>query len=151
MQLLIEYDQSTGLVREVYDDIRVTRKTDDIKNQIETTFGAFRPYTFLATMAAPNFVKAEQTMARNQTLANEAFLACGLERYRLAQGQYPKTLEALVPQFAEKLPHDIIGGEPLKYDRTADDRFELYSIGWNGKDDGGVPGKTTAEGDWVWP
>jgi hypothetical protein len=56
-----------------------------------------------------------------------------------------------VPQFAEKLPHDIIGGEPLKYDRTADDRFELYSIGWNGKDDGGVPGKTTAEGDWVWP
>ena len=136
---------------DVPNNLLLPRKTDDIKNQIETTFGAFRPYTFLATMAAPNFVKAEQTMARNQTLANEAFLACGLERYRLAQGQYPKTLEALVPQFAEKLPHDIIGGQPLKYHRTADGQFVLYSVGWNEKDDGGVPGKSVAEGDWVWP
>jgi AhpD family alkylhydroperoxidase len=29
---LIEYEQSSGLVREVYDNIRVTRKTDDINN-----------------------------------------------------------------------------------------------------------------------
>ncbi len=32
MQPLIEYAQSTGVVREVYDDIRATRKTDDINN-----------------------------------------------------------------------------------------------------------------------
>ena len=32
MQPLIEYEESTGLVREVYDDIRATRKTDDINN-----------------------------------------------------------------------------------------------------------------------
>jgi AhpD family alkylhydroperoxidase len=32
MQPLIEYEQSTGLVREVYDDIRATRKTDEINN-----------------------------------------------------------------------------------------------------------------------
>ena len=32
MPPLIEYEQSTGLVREVYDDIRATRKTDDINN-----------------------------------------------------------------------------------------------------------------------
>jgi len=29
---LIEYEQSTGLVREVYDDIRTTRQTDEINN-----------------------------------------------------------------------------------------------------------------------
>jgi hypothetical protein len=96
-------------------------------------------------------VKAAQTTARNQTLVNEAFIACGLERYRLAHGQYPKTLEALVPQFAEKLPHDIVGGQPLKYHRTADGQFVLYSVGWNETDDGGVPGKSVTEGDWVWP
>ena len=114
---------------------------------------AFRretPFNFLAARAFPNFLKATQTMARNQTLANEAFVACGLERYRLAHGQYPETLAALVPQFAEKLPHDIIGGQPLKYHRTADGQFVLYSVGWNEKDDGGVPGKTVTEGDWVW-
>ena len=32
MQPLIEYEQSSGLVREVYDDIRATRKTDEINN-----------------------------------------------------------------------------------------------------------------------
>jgi hypothetical protein len=127
------------------------RRAEDIRNQIETTFSAFPPYTFLAQEATPNFVKASQTMARNQTLANEAFVACWLERYRLAHGQYPETLEALVPQFAEKLPHDIVGGQPLKYHRTADGQFVLYSVGWNETDDGGVPGKTTPDGDWVWP
>ena len=51
-------------------------------------------------------------MARNQTLVNEAYIACGLERYRLAHGQYPETLDALVPQFAEKLPHDSSAASP---------------------------------------
>jgi AhpD family alkylhydroperoxidase len=32
MQPLVEYEQSSGLVREVYDDIRATRKTNDINN-----------------------------------------------------------------------------------------------------------------------
>ena len=32
MTPLIEYEQSTGLVREVYDDIRTTRQTDEINN-----------------------------------------------------------------------------------------------------------------------
>ena len=116
----------------------------------ETETLARRPYSFLAAMALPNFVKATQSTAHNQTLANEAFIACGLERYRLAHGEYPKTLEALVPQFAPELPNDLIGGAPLKYERIGDDRFELYSIGWNGKDDGGVAGQTVADGDWVW-
>jgi len=53
-------------------------------------------------------------------------------------GQYPESLEALVPQYAEKLPHDIIGGQGLHYHRTGDGRFVLYSVGWNGKDDGAV-------------
>ena len=30
-------------------------------------------------------------------------------------------------------------------------RQGAHSVGWNEKDDGGVPGKTVTEGDWVWP
>jgi hypothetical protein len=127
------------------------RKAEEMMNQMQTFFSHFTPYTFILASAGTNFVRADQTLARNQTLANEAFIACGLERYRLAHGQYPETLDALVPQFAEKVPHDLIGGQPLKYHRTADGHFVLYSVGWNEKDDGGVPGKTVTEGDWVWP
>ena len=32
MSPLIEYEQSTGVIRTVFDDIRATRKTDDINN-----------------------------------------------------------------------------------------------------------------------
>lgn len=108
------------------------------------------PYKFLVAIAFPNFAKAVQTLARTQTRANEALLACTLERYRLAQGQYPDSLAALTPRFVEQRPHDLIGGEPLKYRRINGAGYLLYSVGWDEKDNGGVPGKTSEEGDWVW-
>lgn len=63
----------------------------------------------------------------------------------------------LVPQFIEKLPPDVIGGQPLHYRRTEDGKFLLYSVGWNEIDDGGKaaskkdgPGDFQGQ-DWVWP
>jgi hypothetical protein len=117
----------------------------------ETLLGHASPYNFLARLALPNFVRATQTLARNQSLANEALIACALERCRLTQGQYPDSLEALVPRFIDALPHDLVNGEPLKYRRDERSGYLLYSVGWNEKDDGGVAGRQTAEGDWVWP
>ena len=82
--------------------------------------------------------------------------ACALERHRLAHGEYPETLNALVPQYFDKLPHDAITGEPLKYRRSGDGGFILYSVGWNGTDDGGKGvmkesgGVDQEKGDWVW-
>jgi len=117
-------------------------------------------------MSIPNSKKAIQNTAYNQTLVNEALIVCALERYQLAHGEYPTTLEALVPQFIAKLPHDIIGGQPLHYRRAdaptaqssdaASGKFLLYSVGWNEKDDGGAVARTKngtedrEQGDWVW-
>ncbi len=95
-------------------------------------------------------------LLRTQTLVNEGQIACALERYRLAHGAYPETLGTLVPQFIEKLPSDIINGQPLIYRHTGDGTFLLYSVGWNETDDGGkvamAEGGMTkmTEGDWVW-
>jgi len=107
----------------------------------------FRPFSYFET----RFQKALQTTVRNQTDVNQAIIACTLERHRLAHGEYPETLEALVPQFAGKLPHDIISGQPLKYRRESQEHFILYSIGFDEKDDGGSPATTYyGPGDWVW-
>jgi hypothetical protein len=98
-------------------------------------------------------IKMPAKAAAAQTTANQAAIACALERYRLANGQFPDTLAALTPQFFSRPPDDILTGQPCKYRRTADGQFILYSVGWNLKDDGGVPGKTLFdenEGDWVW-
>lgn len=66
-------------------------------------------------------------------------------------------LDALMRQFITRLPHDVINGQPLKYRRTDNGSFLLYSVGWNEKDDGGSvvlskDGKKInwEEGDWVW-
>ena len=90
-----------------------------------------------------------------QTSVNLARVAIALERYRLAHGQYPESLEPLEPQYISALPHDVINGQPLKYRRDPDGQFVLYSVGWNETDDGGVvvtPQKNgnQDDGDWVW-
>jgi len=120
------------------------------------------PYKFIVAKTIPNFTRAWQTTAHNQTMVSEAQIACALERYRLAHGDYPETLNVLVPQFIERLPHDIIGGQPsqgsgsasqpLHYRRTNNGKFLLYSVGWNETDDGGEPGTLAdpTQGDWVW-
>jgi len=85
------------------------------------------------------FADAAESFPFAQTAVDLATLACALERYRLANGEFPATLAALVPQFVARLPHDIITGEPLKYRRTDGGGFLLYSVGFNKTDDGGKP------------
>jgi hypothetical protein len=116
-------------------------------------YGAIIHHRVIAALLLPALGNVSRKSAMAQTAADQAALACGLERYRLASGQFPETLEALVPRFTPQLPHDLLTGEPYRYRRTDDGQFVLYSVGWNEKDDGGVPGKTLfdeKQGDWVW-
>jgi hypothetical protein len=115
-----------------------------------------RPYDALSRMFLPGVAGCAGKFARAQNSVDLARLACALERYRLANGQFPEALEALAPKFIEKLPHDVINGQPLKYHRTDDGQFVLYSVGWNQTDDGGQVALTKSgnadmnKGDWVW-
>jgi hypothetical protein len=111
-------------------------------------------HQLLAAIMLPAVGNVPKKGAWGQATVDEAVLACALERYRLAHGQYPGQLDALAPDFISALPHDVISGGAYKYHRTADN-FILYSIGWNETDDGGnivLPGKTMDpwQGDWVW-
>jgi len=114
------------------------------------------PYRFLAKTIVAPLASCVESFAYGQTSVDLARLACALERYRLANGQFPDTLDALVPKFIEKVPHDLINGQPLKYRRTEDGQFVLYSVGWNETDDGGTIGWNKSggpdwhSGDWVW-
>jgi hypothetical protein len=97
--------------------------------------------------------------ATAQTCVDQASLACALERYRLAKGSFPQQVDDLVPGFIAEIPRDVMDGKPLRYRRTKDGKPILYSIGWNGRDDGGeiatrqefnMPRLDTRQGDWVW-
>ena len=129
------------------------KKCDRVMREVETKLDHPNVFNLFSAIAIPNYSKAMQTFAFNQTKANEAQIVCALERYKIANGNYPETLDALVPQFIEKIPPDLIGGQPLDYRRKEDGKFLLYSIGWNETDDAGLPGTLAdvKKGDWVWP
>lgn len=91
-------------------------------------------------MLLPALGDAAKKFAYGQASVDLARTAIALERCRLARGEFPETLDVLAPQFIPKVPHDVIGGQRLKYHREADGLFVLYSIGWNETDDGGVVG-----------
>jgi hypothetical protein len=126
--------------------------------QAEKSFEEMRGtyYTVLCKMLTGAETRNAQRFAFAQAAVNLARTACALERYRLAHGEYPATLEVLAPQFIAKLPCDPIDGEPLRYRLTDQGEFILYSIGWNEKDDGGTVKLTSGgavdldNGDWVW-
>ncbi|HWQ91628.1 MAG TPA: hypothetical protein VN673_08150, partial [Clostridia bacterium] len=140
-------------------DVALCNRNDqDISATINRSGPALflRHYAF-SRILLPSGSKAIQRMALGQTGLDITGLACALERYRLAQGKYPDTLDALVPQYVARLPHDVIDGKPLRYRLQADGRFVLYSVGWNQTDDGGKlargrSDKTTdpSQGDWMW-
>jgi hypothetical protein len=116
----------------------------------------YSPYKVQALMLFPAISATVRKIAAIQSSIDLARVACALERYWLAHGEYPETLDALAPQFIAQVPHDIINGQPLHYRREANGQFILYSVGWNEKDDGGqvVLRKGGAldrdNGDWVW-
>ena len=118
-----------------------------------TSLGIVLHHWTTARLLLPALNKAIVKSATAQTAVNQAAVACALERYRLAHGHFPETLGALAPQFISPLPNDALTGETYQYRLAEDGRFVLYSVGWNEKDDGGVPGKMLfddKQGDWVW-
>jgi hypothetical protein len=127
-------------------------------NALASALGKRSPYTLFARMLMPDFLKASLRFARAQTMLDEAVVACALERCRLATGRLPDSLEGLVPRFVDKVPRDILNGQPLRYRPRPDGGYVLYSVGWNQTDEGGevaltkgqTPSIDLRRGDWVW-
>ena len=108
------------------------------------------PYTALVPMLIPALSKATHKAARGQFNGQCTATACALERYWIQKRQYPESLSALVPEFLPTPPIDPMDGQPLRYERTPNGQFRLWSIGDDGKDDRGQRVKG-AQVDWAWP
>ncbi len=138
--------------------VRIAANAREMEDEIASgrlngSFPGFLRHVLLATQLLPGLSGLPLKMSSAQTAVDQAALGCALERYRLAEGSYPEALTALVPKFVAQLPTDLLTGESYRYRRTDDGGFVLYSVGWNEKDDQGVPGKVPFDpesGDWVW-
>jgi hypothetical protein len=116
------------------------------------------PRNFLVRRHLPSLGKSSQRAHRTITLARLGAVACALERHHLAHGRYPESLLDLGPTTLKALPDDWMSGQPFHYRRTEDGRFELWSVGPDGKDDGGIyrtrnrkNNSISEDRDWPWP
>ena len=85
----------------------------------------------------PGLERHFQRALNTQTHIELALVACALERYYLANQQYPETLEELVPDYLDASPRDPMTHEPWHYRRDEERGLRLYTVGKNGRDDGG--------------
>lgn len=61
-----------------------------------------------------------------------------LKAYKIDTGNYPVSLEELVPKYLLSVPRDTFDGGALKYSK---DKKIIYSVGGDGKDSGGSEGE----------
>jgi hypothetical protein len=95
----------------------------------------------LATGTCLPCIDAADRSTMEAQLVNLAF---ALAAYRVDGGSYPKRLGDLAPRHISAIPKDIFDNDgDLRYKPT-DNGYLLYSVGPNGKDDGG---KTMADRD----
>jgi hypothetical protein len=84
----------------------------------------------------PSAQKVQQAWERTQQNHDNLLVALALAAYQRDHGSYPPDLGLLTPKYLDKIPADLFSGQPLIY-KTTVKGYLLYSVGVNGKDDGG--------------
>ncbi|MEZ6072103.1 MAG: hypothetical protein R3C10_18060 [Pirellulales bacterium] len=78
-----------------------------------------------------------------------ATTALAIALYRTRHGEYPETLDLLVPEIMDDVPVDAFADGPFHYERRGEG-YLLYSIGQDGRDDGATNEWTRIrDGEWI--
>jgi hypothetical protein len=80
--------------------------------------------------------KVQSASDRAEQIQRNLHLAFALSAYKADQRAYPPKLEDLAPKYLAKVPDDIFSGKAIIY-RPSENGYLLYSVGANGKDEGG--------------
>jgi hypothetical protein len=90
----------------------------------------------LVVLLLPAAREGQAAHDRAEQAQRNLHVAFALAAYQRDHARYPAQLAALAPKYLAKVPDDIFSGKPLIY-RPSEKGYLLYSIGPNGKDDGG--------------
>jgi hypothetical protein len=94
------------------------------------------PTLVLSKAMFPNVIELPASRAHIQAISDIDRASSSLLAWKAKNGKFPDTLQAAVPI----VPTDPFDGKPLRYRREGEG-FVIYSIGKDGKYDGGSPSK----------
>jgi len=99
----------------------------------------------ISGLLLPPVAKVFNREAQRSARIRLARTGLALERYRLAHsGQLPSGISELIPAYLNEVPIDPFDGHPLRYKKLAHS-FVVYSIGPDGRDDGGTERKALSD------
>ncbi len=100
----------------------------------------------LVTLFVPAFLAADNVEDQGAMRLDLVRLAFALAAYRVDRGSFPAKLAELAPKYLAEVPRDVFTGADLHYAKTGNG-YLLYSVGINGKDDGGRTDDDRAKGE----
>lgn len=87
----------------------------------------------------PVFAQARLKDIDNRTQNGLLLVTLALHAFQLEHGHYPAALTELAPAYLKSLPQDPFGKQGTFQYHLQGRQYVLYSVGPDGKDDGGVP------------
>jgi len=97
------------------------------------------PQDLLNKLLLPVFLHEEFRDVECETRNGFLLVTLALHAYRLEHHHDPASLTELTPEYLKKLPEDpFVARDTFKY-RVEGEGYVLYSVGPDGRDDGGTP------------
>ncbi len=133
------------------------------RGELESLFSNQKDFHSMLSESITSLGYAFHKVMTTESAKRIVVTAIALKRFQLKHGNFPEKLSDLTPVFLPSVPLDPVDAQPLRYRRNADGTFLLYSVGENGKDDGGDPSlekgvespnfqwQNPHALDWVWP
>ena len=144
------YDAGDDLIQVPYylwDKTELNAATDKIRfNNLDRGLDTF-------SLFLPASERVAQSWRRAVATCNATKIVIALERHRRKHGEWPATLDTIDPAILADVPNDDFTGEPFIY-RLVDGEPLLYSVGFDGVDNGGLHSSHAfeyqyEESDWV--
>jgi acetyl esterase/lipase len=135
--------QRQSALGKIDDDVRkLTATIKDRKSLYLSLLGGVRYAVserigqFFVSLLLPDASSCARAVDRSAMRFDLTRLAFALAAYHADRSAYPEKLADLVPQYVADVPKDIFSDSDLHY-RSEGGGYLLYSVGPNGKDDGG--------------
>lgn len=145
LPILPSLDEAAGIT--LYNNLILAVEDPDIDSikrlkKARNSVASLPAYNLMTRRLVPSFSRSTELWVRVVALnrALQAAIAC--ERFRLGTGQWPETLDALVPDYLAAVPVDPLDGKPMRYAHI-NEGIKVWTISENLIDDGGNIGRLT--------
>jgi hypothetical protein len=126
----------------------------EFKADFEHSIGPIQNMKYEAMEQLRAVYRIEEVFTRDLMQIDLTLVGIAIERYRVANGRAPESLDVLVPQYLDALPFDVFTDKTFIY-RTLADGYIVYSIHGatsDESDNGGLSrNEARGQGPYDWP